>query len=117
LKVVWGRGRGLRGGLAACFILYACAYPFFALVTGLHWPRMPSFGVPCPTTLLTAGLLLSLGPASFRGLIVIPLVWCLIGGSAAILLGVLPDLALLLAAVVLLLEVVVPRMLKRARAT
>jgi hypothetical protein len=116
LEFVWNRGRGLRGGLAAFFIVYALAYPFLVLASGLHWPRMPSFGLPCPTTLLTIGFLLSLAPASFRGLSVVPLAWSVIGGSAAILLGVLPDFALLLAVAVLLLEVLVPRLLTGARA-
>lgn len=62
---------------------------------------MPSFGVPCPTTLLTVGLLLGLEPGRLRGLFVVPLLWSLVGGSAAFLLGVRTDLMLLVGAVAL----------------
>jgi hypothetical protein len=47
---------------------------------------------------------------------VIPLVWCIIGGSAALLLAVAPDLALLLAGVTLLVDLVAPQVLSRVRA-
>jgi hypothetical protein len=80
---------------------------------------MPSFGVPCPTTLFTAGLLLSLepgGPGAPWYLLIIPLAWTLIGGSAAILLGVLPDVALLLGGAVLFVQLAVPRILTGVRA-
>lgn len=30
---------------------YALAYPALGLALGLSYPRMPTFGVPCPTTL------------------------------------------------------------------
>ena len=43
-----------RHVLAGLFIVYALAYPGLVLLTGLQWPRMPAFGVPCPTTLFTA---------------------------------------------------------------
>jgi hypothetical protein len=109
LTFVWRKGRGLQGGLAVLFTIYALVYPFLALAVGLDWPRTPTFGVPCPTTLLTVGLLFSLEPVHLRVLGIIPLVWAIIGGSAAILLGVLPDWALLVGAGVLLLWLVAPR--------
>lgn len=113
LTFVWRRDRGLGGALAVAFTAYALAYPFLAVAAGLTWPRVPSFGVPCPTTLFTIGLLLSVEPPAPRFLSVIPLAWTLIGGSAALLLGVLPDGALLLGGVVLLTQILAPRMLIR----
>jgi hypothetical protein len=62
-------------------------------------PRAPAFGVPCPTTIFTAGLLLAT-PLS-RWLLVIPIVWSLVGGSAAFLFGMTPDLMLFATAVTL----------------
>jgi hypothetical protein len=53
--------------------------------------------VPCPTTLVTAGFLLAAVPAVPRRLAVIPVLWSIIGGSAALLLGVVPDLMLFVA--------------------
>ncbi len=106
LQVSWGRRT--HQILSAAFCVYALAYPLLAIASGMRWPRMPSFGVPCPTTLLTVGLLLALEPRRSRGLAVIPFLWCLIGGSAALLLGVLPDLALLAAAVAVVIHAVGP---------
>ena len=63
----------------------------------MSYPRAPSFGVPCPTTILTAGLLLLLPRREARLVAVIPVIWAAIGGSAAFLLAIRADLALLLA--------------------
>ena len=54
------------------------------------------FGItPCPVTLFTFGLVfLTTAPIS-RGLLVVPIVWSLIGGSAAFLLAVPQDWPLL----------------------
>jgi len=87
--------------LSVAFALYALACPVLALASGLRWPRMPAFGVPCPTTLFTVALLSALEPGRHRALGVIPLIWSLIGGSAALVLGVLPDWALFIGALCL----------------
>ena len=94
------------GSIGLC--AYALLYPLLAAVSGLSWPRMPSFGVPCPADLLTIGLLLSLPARRQRQLAVIPLVWSGIGGSAALALHVRPDAALLLAGAILLVYLVRP---------
>jgi peptidoglycan/LPS O-acetylase OafA/YrhL len=109
LRVTWGRRP--HQVLSVAFCAYAVLYPFVALATGLQWPRMPAFGVPCPTTLLTVGLLLGLAPKRHRGLSVIPVLWCLVAGTAAFQLGIRPDLALYLGAVLLALYVVAPHAL------
>jgi hypothetical protein len=74
----------------------AIAYPLIAVATGHRYPEMPMFGVtPCPVTIFTFGmLLLTLRPVP-SWLFVIPFVWSLIGGSAAILLNVPQDWLLL----------------------
>jgi hypothetical protein len=87
---------------------YALLYPLLASLSGLSWPRVPGFGVPCPTDLLTIGLLLSLPSRRLWRLAVIPIVWSAIGGSAAIVLRVPPDFALLLAGALLLAHLVSP---------
>ncbi len=106
-------GRAPRQALSVAFGLDALAYPLLALGSGLSWPRMPAFGVPCPTTLFTVSLLLALEPRRLWGLAVIPFLWAVVGGSTALLLGVVPDLALFLAAAALLLYALAPRMLSR----
>ncbi len=64
--------------------------------------RAPTFGVPCPTTIFTMGVLL----LAARGwsLAVIPLAWSVIGGSAAVLLGVWADYMLPIGGVLLALH-------------
>lgn len=87
--------------LAALFLIFALLYPALAVIGAHQFPRAPLFGVPCPLTLFTAGLLLAARPPVPPALFVLPIVWCVIGGSAALLFGVIPDLALWAAAVVL----------------
>jgi Family of unknown function (DUF6064) len=55
--------------------------------------NIPTFGLPCPTTIFTAGLLL-LATRHSRVLAIVPIVWSVIGGSPAFLLGVSADYAL-----------------------
>jgi hypothetical protein len=112
----WTRAGGVRNILAVVFSVYAVAYPLLVLTAGLGWPRMPAFAVPCPTTLLTVGLLLSAQSGRTRMVAIIPLTWCFIAGSAALVLGVPPDLALLLAGFALLVDLFTPRALSRLRA-
>jgi hypothetical protein len=55
--------------------------------------------VPCPTTIFTFGLLLWTERAVPKYLLVIPLLWTVIGSSAAWLLGFWEDLGLLVAGI------------------
>jgi hypothetical protein len=54
-------------------------------------------GTPCPTTLLTLGLLFWARPPLPRLLLAVPLLWSAVGTTAAFALGVPQDLALLVA--------------------
>jgi hypothetical protein len=82
-----------RHALAWTLIVYALLYPLLARAGGHAFPALPSFGVPCPTTILTIGFLFAAARMP-RTIAVIPLVWALIAGSAALTLGVMPDLML-----------------------
>ena len=111
---------GLRspsGTLGAALIVYAFAvYPLVDLMTG-HWPRMPAFGIsPCPVTLFTLGVLLLVRPRPPLALWVIPILWSLIGGTAALLLGIVQDWVLLAAGPAAALVAFLPKE-KRARTT
>ena len=75
-------------------------YPAWSANSGHAYPAMPTFGLPCPTTLFTVGLLAFLVPPYPRSALVVPLLWCLVGSQAAFLLGVWQDLGLLVAAAV-----------------
>ena len=104
LQFTWGPSR--RHALGAVFLVSSLLYPAFGLLAGDVWPRMPAFAVPCPTTLLTAGLLFAAAPSVPRWLFVIPILWSFIGGSAAIVLGVTPDLLLFAAGLGLMVYVI-----------
>lgn len=93
--------------IGAATAAYGLLYPAAALVVVGAYPRIPTFGVPCPTTLLTMGLLLMATPVRIS-LLVIPLLWSLIGGSAALLFAIAPDFALP-AAGVLVTVLLLPR--------
>ena len=111
LFVWWGVRReapsfSLRRGpkwLGALLIAYALAgYPALSAALGHRYPATPTFGVPCPTTIFTLGMLcLAAGPGT-RALLVVPVLWAAIGGSAAFLLDVPQDLGLIAAAVFVL---------------
>ncbi len=75
----------------------AIVYPLLGATVGPGYPEMPMFGItPCPVTLFTFGLLmLASGPVP-RWMLLIPVIWSLVGGSAAFLLHVPQDWPLLL---------------------
>lgn len=86
------------GLLAGALIAYGLVvYPLLGLAVGHAWPSLPTFGLPCPTTIFTMGLLLVAAPRVPWALLVVPVLWSLVGGSAAFTLGVVQDLALPLA--------------------
>ena len=87
------------GGLIAYALL---GYPAVGFVVGHTYPDAPTFGVPCPTTIFTLGLLVWAGPTVPMRLIVIPVLWAIVGVSAAINLGMAEDFGLPLAAVLLI---------------
>jgi hypothetical protein len=85
----------------ACFILYAMVvYPLLGIRFGHSYPRAPLFGVaPCPTTIFTFGLLLWATRSVPAYLLIIPLLWSILGVSAAVNLRVPQDYGLVVAGV------------------
>jgi hypothetical protein len=90
-------GRGLQAIVGWIFIAYAAiAYPAIGFAIGHLYSELPQFGTtPCPVTIFTFGILLLARPPIPWVLLVIPVIWSLIGGSAAILLAVPQDWLLL----------------------
>jgi hypothetical protein len=87
----------LIGG--AALIGYALVvYPGIALAVGQRYPAIPTFGLPCPTTIFTLGLLLWCKRPLPWIVLVVPGLWAVIAALAAVSLGVVEDYALPLAA-------------------
>lgn len=105
-RLNYGPGRSRRRALASGLIGYALVYPAINWLEGFSFPRIPTFGIPCPTTILTLGFLLTVNRPLPTVLVAIPVVWAFIGGSAAFLLGVHADLMLLAAGIIMLIDVV-----------
>jgi hypothetical protein len=94
---------------------YSLAYPFLTMALGHDYPATPTYGVPCPTVILTIGLLLTTRDGWRLRFAAIPILWAFIGGSAATLLHVPTDYVLLAAGVILLAWVVLrARRMRRA---
>jgi hypothetical protein len=100
-ELVFRFQKDLVGLLGLFLIVYAAVlYPVLGYTLGHTYPRAPLFGVaPCPTTIFTLGLLLWVEPRVPTALLLIPLVWTLIGSTAALTLGVTEDFGLLVAGV------------------
>ena len=93
-----------RGGaqlLPLVLVTYALVgYPFIASSSGQEYPRLPTFGLPCPTTVFTLGILLFARRPIPTSLFVVPIGWSVVGTSAAVQLGVPEDFGLPAAAAI-----------------
>ncbi len=97
-RLHFGIGSGPAAVIGAALVVYAVVvYPLVGWWAGHGYPEMPMFGVtPCPVTIFTLGMLLLTSMPVSRWLLIIPVIWSLIGGSAAFLLGVPQDWILLI---------------------
>jgi hypothetical protein len=87
-----------RTGLALALAALA-GYPLLGLLAGHDLARQALFGIaPAPTVVFTLGLLLAAEGRAARPLLAVPLLWALVGGLLAGVLGAPEDLLLLLAA-------------------
>lgn len=99
LTFSWVAGwRAVSGSALIVFALVV--YPVWSAVAGHSYPAGASFGLPCPTTIFTIGVLAFAQRPSPRWALVVPVLWCFVGAQAAFLLSVPPDLGLIAAAVV-----------------
>ncbi|MBD0285848.1 MAG: hypothetical protein ICV79_10555 [Flavisolibacter sp.] len=93
--------KNLSGILGSVLLFYALIiYPLLGYADGHGYPYSPTFGLPCPTTIFTLAIFL-LAPNRLPFYIVaIPLLWSVIGFSAAFTLGIYEDTGLVVSALV-----------------
>jgi Family of unknown function (DUF6064) len=88
-----------NGILGAVFMAYALViYPLIGYGLGRVFPSSPTFGTPCPTTIFTFGLLMWADRKISSSLLIIPVLWSIVGTSAAWNFGIKEDFGLLVAA-------------------
>ena len=86
------------GAVATVLLAYALVmYPLLAMLLGHGYPAMPTFGLPCPTTIFTLGMLALLRPPYPGHVLAVPVLWTLVGVQAALLLGIYEDFGLIFA--------------------
>ena len=104
------RPSGWRAWAAGLLLAYALAvYPALSWLSGHPYQSSPTFGLPCPTTIFTIGVLMFMAAPFPRMLFAAPLLWSLIGGQAAFLLEMPQDLGLLAAGLAGAIFVICPR--------
>ena len=91
-------GASITGALIIAYALIG--YPLLGHMLGHRYPATPTFGVPCPTTIFTFGVLVLAKPPVSRALLVIPCLWAVTGTIAAHTLGMYEDLGLPIAALI-----------------
>lgn len=92
---------GLKAAAGWALVIYALVvYPALGYLLGHRYPASATFGLPCPTTIFTLGVLLWMVPGPAWRLLAIPLLWALVGTSAAFQLGMFEDLGLALSAII-----------------
>jgi hypothetical protein len=94
--------RGASGYAGSFLVGYALiAYPIIGVAAGQAYPELPTFGLPCPTTIFTIGALLWSEPVRGRwSLFVVPTLWTVVASSAVFAFGVVEDVMLPLAIVI-----------------
>ena len=102
--LTFGTAPPLPRAVGVALAVYALVYPGLTLLAGHSYPAVPTFGVPCPTGIFTVGVLLTSAHRPRAAVMVVPVLWALIGGSAAVVLGVITDYVLLACAAVLVVD-------------
>ncbi len=78
-------------------LVYALiVYPLIGYFTGHGYPYAPTFGLPCPTTIFTFAIFLLAKPRIPFYIAIIPLLWSVIGFTAAFSLGIYEDTGLII---------------------
>jgi Family of unknown function (DUF6064) len=89
---------GITGTVLILFAMVI--YPVLGYMLGHIYPQSPTFGLPCPTTIFTFGILLWTDKKVTLLVLAIPFLWSIIGFTAALSLGIREDIGLLIAGLV-----------------
>ena len=107
---------GFYGFAGAFFIFFALIlYPIISSELGHVYPYAPTFGLPCPTTIFTLGILMWTDKKTPLLIYIIPLGWVMIGFLAAISLGMSEDFGLLIAGIFSISKIVVSQINKNKK--
>lgn len=100
-ELVFHFSKRINSFIGFSFILYALLiYPILNYQLGHPYPYSPTFGLPCPTTIFTLGVLLFIKNRVSFYIFFIPLLWSLVGFSAAVNLKIYEDFGLLFAGLI-----------------
>ena len=88
---------GWFGALLITFALII--YPILGYAFGHSYPASPTFGLPCPTTIFTFGILTWFDKKIPLSILIVPFIWSIIGFFAALKLDVCEDTGLLVAGI------------------
>lgn len=100
-RLIFRISQKIYGIFGAIFIAYALViYPLIGYALGRTFPSSPTFGVPCPTTIFTFGLMLWTDKKVPLSLLIIPVLWSTVGTSAALNFGIKEDFGLPVAAAI-----------------
>jgi Family of unknown function (DUF6064) len=100
-RLTFSFDKSLRGAIGAGLLVFALlVYPIWGTLVGHGYPALPTFGLPCPTTIFTIGVLALASGSHLRAVLTVPILWSLVGSQAAFVLDVQPDFGLLVAGVV-----------------
>lgn len=103
----YSTGRSLETYFGWAFIAYALViYPILGMISGHSYPKSPTFGLPCPTTIFTFGMFLFVKNRVPYYLLIIPVLWSILGFSAALQLSVAEDFGLSFAGIIGLLLII-----------
>jgi hypothetical protein len=91
--------RNIQSISSVLMLIYALIiYPLIGDLAGHGYPYAPTFGLPCPTTIFTIAIFLVAEPRIPFYLAIVPLLWSVIGFSAAFSLAIYEDAALIISA-------------------
>jgi len=92
--------KDVYGIAGASLIGYALVlYPIIGYFIGHKYPYSPTFGLPCPTTIFTFGILLFSKKRLPIYVVIIPIIWSIIGSTAAVILKMYEDTGLIISGV------------------